>query len=81
MSVQRFITESAKHTTVHMTGTMRNLLLGAGLHYAVQRDEYTHIPLILIFPSIYAGYHLHKNKDVLVDWILETKRKMKGGWL
>jgi hypothetical protein len=81
MSLQGFVTESVKHTTVHFTGTLRNLLLGACLHYAIQREEYTHIPLIIIFPSIYAGYHSHRNKDLLLDWVIETKRKMKGGLL
>ena len=68
-------------TTLGVTGPLRNLLLGAGLHYSIERNEYTHIPLILIFPSIYAGYHAHRNKDILVDWVIASKNKMKGGWL
>lgn len=70
-----------KHGITYMVGTSRNILLGAGLSYAVEREEYSHIPLILIFPSIYAGYHAHRNKDTLMDWIIASKNKLKGGWL
>lgn len=81
MSLQRIVTESAKYSPLYLTGTLRHLLLGAGLHYSIEREEYTHIPLILLFPSIYAGYHAHRNKDLLLDWIIASKKKVKGTWL
>jgi hypothetical protein len=81
MSLERIASQSAKHGTLYLTGTLRNLLLGAGLHYAIEREEYTHIPLIFLFPSIYAGYHAHRNKDLLLDWIIASKKKVKGTWL
>ena len=81
MSFSRVTTEPMKHGITYMVGTSRNILLGAGLSYAVEREEYSHIPLILIFPSIYAGYHAHRNKDVLMDWIIASKNKLKRSWL
>ena len=79
--LQHIAAESLKHSTLHVTGTIRNVLLGAGLNYSIERKEYLHIPLILIFPSIYAGYELHRNKEKVVDWIIASKKKMRGGWL
>lgn len=81
MSFQRFTTESFKYTTTYVIGTWRNVLLGAGLSYALEREEHTHIPLIIIFPSIYAGYHAYRNKDAFIDWMIESKKKLKGSWL
>lgn len=78
MPFPRLATESVRHTIVHLSGTVRNLLLGGSLYYTVEREEYTHIPVIIVFPSIYSGYHLHKNKDTIVDWILTTKKKLVG---
>ncbi len=56
-----------------MLGPTRNLLLGAGLCYAVKKEQYFHVPVIIIFPSIYAGYHLYENKELVVRWIKEIK--------
>jgi hypothetical protein len=55
--------------TQYVFGTTRNLILGAGLCYAVKKEEYSHIPLIVFFPSIYAGYHLYSNKEAVKDWM------------
>ena len=79
MSIPQFATQHLTHTITHLSGTVRNLLLGASLYYTVQREEYTHIPVIIVFPSIYSGYHLHKNKDAIIDWILATSKKLKSG--
>jgi len=45
------------------------MLLGAGLYYAVERKEHLHIPIVALFPSIYAGYHLYKHRDDAAAWI------------
>jgi hypothetical protein len=57
-----------------MFGPTRNLLLGAGLCYAVKKEQYTHLPLILLFPSIYAGYHLYENKEQVIRFIRDMKK-------
>jgi hypothetical protein len=56
-----------------MFGPTRNLLLGAGLCYAWKKEQYLHVPVIIMFPSIYAGYHLYENKDLVKRWIREMK--------
>ncbi len=49
---------------VHYTST-RNFLCGMGLAYAIANEHYTHIPIVLLTPSIYAGYHAYKNLNTL----------------
>ena len=48
--------------------SLRNLLLGVGLAYAVEKESYMHIPLVVIFPTPYAGYHAYSNKDNIINW-------------
>lgn len=50
-------------------GTTRNLIFGAGLCYAVKKEEYLHIPVIVLFPSIYAGFQLFSQKDAVKEWL------------
>jgi hypothetical protein len=53
----------------YIFGSTRNILAGAGLCYALQREKYIEVPLTIFFPSIYAGYHLYYNKDNVVKWV------------
>ena len=53
----------------YVFGTTRNILAGAGLCYAIQNQNYLEVPLTIFFPSVYAGYHLYKNKDPVAKWI------------
>jgi hypothetical protein len=53
----------------YVYGSTRNILAGAGICYSLQNQKYLHSPLALFFPSIYAGYHLYKNKDEIVEWL------------
>lgn len=62
-------TNVPKVLTYYVYGTVRNLLAGAGLCYAVQNKKYMEIPLTLFVPSVYAGYHVYKNKEDVVQWI------------
>ena len=39
-----------------------NLLFGAGLAFTIENEKYHHIPLVLLFPGVYAGYQAWKNK-------------------
>ena len=50
-------------------GPTRSLLAGASLSYAVYNERYLEIPLTIFTPSMYAGYHLFKNKDEVVKWL------------
>jgi len=57
----------------YIFGPTRNILLGAGLCYAVEKKEYIHIPIIIIFPSIYIGYNLYDNKEKVIRWARNIK--------
>lgn len=63
MSIQNFAIQHYVH------GVTRNLLAGASLCYAIQNEKYLQVPLTILFPSIYSGYHLYKNKDSIVEWL------------
>ena len=45
--------------------------MGGGLAYSIQQKTYDHIPLVVIFPSAYAGYQAFANKDAIAAWIRE----------
>jgi hypothetical protein len=64
--------------THHVYGSTRSLLAGAGLCYAIHKREYLHVPLVLIFPSAYAGYQLFNHKDSIADWTLSKLRLYRG---
>ena len=53
----------------YMIGTTRNVLLGGSLCYAINNQKYLDIPLIILFPSVYTGYHLYKNKEQVAKFI------------
>ena len=61
--------------------TLRNILMGASICYAVEGEKYTHLPVIVIFPSIYAGYQAYSNREELVNSfksnLLEFKKIIK----
>ena len=46
-------------------GVLSSFLLGVGLSYCVETEKYSHIPLVLLFPTPYLGYHIFKNKDII----------------
>lgn len=58
----------------YMLGPTRNLLLGASLCYAWKKEQYAHVPLIILFPSVYAGYHLYENKEQIIRFVRDFKR-------
>ena len=55
------------HIQHYVYGVTRNLLAGAGLCYAVERQKYIEVPLTILCPSIYAGYHVFKNKEHIIQ--------------
>jgi hypothetical protein len=70
MSFSRLNNESNKIMTSYVIGSTRNILLGAGLSYAIEKKFYIHIPIIFIMPSVYAGYHMFKNRDAIINWLI-----------
>ena len=43
--------------------------MGGGLAYSIQQKTYDHIPLVVIFPSVYAGYQAFANRDSIAEWM------------
>ena len=56
-------------TRVIPNGVISSFLLGSGLSYVIQNEKYMHIPLVLLFPTAYTGYHVYKNKDSVTQYI------------
>jgi hypothetical protein len=52
-----------------ITSPIHTFLLGSGICYAIQSKKYIHIPLVILSPSVYAGYHCYKNKDDILEWL------------
>ena len=58
--------------TIRTFGTVHyvtfGLAGGAGMAYAAQREKYLQVPVAFLFPYLYGGYHLYKNKESVVQW-------------
>jgi len=81
MNYQKISSEGVKYITQIYGGSLRNLFLGAGICYAIERKEYEHIPLIYLFPSIYSGYHLFKRREEVKTWLKDfCPRAKRGVW-
>lgn len=63
------VSEPIKHLVNYNIGVVRNVLLGAGLCYAIEKENYWHLPLIFVFPSIYSGYQMFQNRGIVKQWI------------
>jgi len=69
MSLSKLTPETTRYVTNYMFGPTRNILFGMSLSYAYEKEKYLHFPIILLFPSIYAGYHIYKNKESIKEWL------------
>ena len=65
--IKTFMLNETQHI-VHYTW-FRSMLMGAGICYAVAEEKYHHLPLGLFMPSVYAGYQLFNNKDMVAGWV------------
>ena len=63
----QFISQTV--TRVIPNEVISSFLLGSGLSYVIQTEKYWHIPLVLICPTAYTGYHVYKNKDSITQYI------------
>jgi len=43
--------------------TASMFFLGGGLCYIIEEKKYTHLPIVILFPSIYCGYNIYKNRN------------------
>jgi hypothetical protein len=42
--------------------TTRNVLMGAGIAYTITEDKLWHVPVVIIVPSVYAGYQVYQHR-------------------
>ena len=72
---QTIIKYIAPSTQRHVLFTpARNFLCGAGLAYTVSNEKYAHIPLIVVAPSVYAGYQAYIHRDAVRAWLREGSK-------
>ena len=62
----------ASYRLYHMT-SLRNILLGAGFAYCIEKEKYYQIPIAFFFPSAYAGYHAYKNREDILEKFKEMR--------
>ena len=60
------------HRLFHIT-SLRNILMGAGLAYCIEKEKYYQLPIAFFFPSAYAGYHAYKNREELLEKVKEMR--------
>lgn len=47
-----------------------NFLAGLGIYHALYKEESAlQVPLAVVMPSVYVGYHSLKNVDKIKEWI------------
>ena len=63
--------DTSKILTHQLLTPSRSFLLGGGLYYSLSIEKYWHIPLVILFPSAYAGYHTFKNRDAVKKFIFD----------
>jgi hypothetical protein len=87
MSWQAQATEKLVSVVVNNTsgavrrGVISNILAGMGMSYALNREDpkYGQAALAFWAPSMYAGYHIYKYRDVLLLNIKKSADKVKTG--
>ena len=58
--------ERTMRLSLYHFGPVRNILMGAGFAYAVEKDaSWWHYPLIFVFPTPYAGYNAFKQREAI----------------
>lgn len=59
-------------------GIGRGFLLGSSLAYAIEKEKYLEIPVLILFPTAYAGYYAYKNKEYIVNYLSNIKPKHRS---
>lgn len=58
-----------KNIITNTAGSM--FFLGGGLCYALEEKKYIHIPVVFLFPSIYCGYNMYKNRNAIINFYMK----------
>jgi hypothetical protein len=53
---------------------LSEFLLGCGLCFAIEKKNYSHIPIVLFFPASYCGYNVYKNRNLFIEIINNSKK-------
>lgn len=61
-------------------GIGRGFLLGSSLAYAIEKEKYLEIPILLIFPTPYSGYYAYKNKENIIKFINNNFKPQHRSW-
>jgi hypothetical protein len=71
------------HITNHIisrvvpSGVLSSFISGAALCYSIQTEKYSHIPFTIFCPVSYSGYHLFKNKEIIIPYFLTQIPQLK----
>ena len=68
-----YVEAIARTLNVNHFTSFRNILCGAGIAYAVAEEKYTHLPLAVLIPSIYAGYQAYSNRAAIIQTLSQMK--------
>jgi intracellular septation protein A len=60
---------ATKHLNVTTWTPARNVMLGGGLAYTFSEEKYLHTPVVVVFPSVYAGYQAFKNRSRVAEFV------------
>ena len=66
----KIITEHYIHV-----GIGRGFFLGSSLAYAIEKEKYLEIPILLVFPTPYSGYYAYKNKDTIMKYLIKPQHR------
>ena len=47
--------------------TFSMLFLGGGLGYILEKKNYSHIPVFILFPEAYCGYNIFKHRSEIFN--------------
>ena len=56
--------------TYKLGSPVRNFFMGAGLCYSLDQKKPWHIPVVLVAPTVYAGYQMYKQRDPIAQWFV-----------
>ncbi len=72
----RAFIQAAAGETVHRhrNQLLYGLLLGGAVSFVIEKQTYSHLPLAFVFPAIYTGYHVFKQRENCMRFIGMEKK-------
>ena len=50
-----------------LPNTVSLFFLGGGLGYILEKKNYSHIPVFILFPEAYCGYNIYKHRSEIFN--------------